>query len=127
LGQIQESVDGLLELDESLLVAVGAGARRRHREGWTEGSGVEADVEVSRDEASLSEPIAVGFGDAFDETVQAQSSQVIGHLRASVGGSVRISKLDEMATQVAMSEAGGSEGEEAEGLHQGEGSGIIES
>ena len=123
----EKSVDGLLELDERLLATVGGGAEGSHREGRTQSTCVEADVEVSSDEAGLSELIAVGLGDAFDETVQAQPSQVIGHLRALVGRRVRTSKIEEVASQVAMSETGGSQGEETEGLHQSEDSGVIES
>ena len=107
--------------------AIGAGADRSDREGRSQGSGVEAGVEVSGDEAGLGELIAVSLGDAFDETVQAQAAQVIGHLRALVGRSVVTSKIDEMPAQVAMSEAGGSQGEETQGLHQGEDAWVVES
>ena len=65
------------------------------------------------------EPVAVGAGDAFDDTVGAQAPQVVGHLPGGDGLGRSAEQGREQGAQVAVGESAGQEPEDQQGVQQG--------
>ena len=56
---------------------------------------------------------------AFDEAMQAQAPEVIGHRARRVGGRVATLELSDGSAKLAVAKPGRSEGKETEGVHEG--------
>ena len=62
--------------------------------------------------------IAVGLRYSFDQAVQSESAEVIGHRPRGVRVGIAALQLREMIAELAMPKAGGREGEETERVHE---------
>ena len=87
---------------------------------------MEAGEEQRVREAGVGDLVAEGVRDAFDEPVQAQAAQVVGHLPGGhgLGGHAEEGRQD--GAQVAVGEAAGQQPEDAQGGEQGVDAGVAE-
>ena len=68
----------------------------------------------------------MSVGDALDQAVQPEPSQVVGHLATRVLIGWAPEQLRDRGADVAMAEAGGAEGKQTQGLHESEHTAIAE-
>ncbi len=82
-------------------------SRRLKRGGGAQRTGVEADVEHRHASPEQGDAIPVAVWDALDESMESQSTQVVGHLAGGVGLGIAPEELGHVGPHVAMPEAGG--------------------
>ena len=80
--------------------------------------GVEAGVEHGDLRAGLGDAIAMAVRDPFNEAVQPEPPEVVGHRAGRIGRRIAALELGDVIAQLPMPEAGGGKCEEAEGVHQ---------
>src|SRR5207247_11407704 len=115
------AVDGSIqpvEVGTQRGVAGPAGGQDRAQAG-TEDAGVDAREEEDGAETSGGEPVVMAAGDAPDEAVQAQASEVVGHPAGGHEAGVYAQQLSQGLAQVAIGETAGQEAEQDQGAEQG--------
>ena len=84
---------------------------------------MELGVEHGDADAVGGEAVGVGVGDAFDEAVESEAAQVVGHL---VGGVVGVEESGDEPAKALVGEAGDGVDDAAEGAGQGHGAWVPE-
>ena len=112
---------------EAMEGALGSGrSRGRQRTGGPKRPRVDARVEHRDLGAGLRDAIAMAARHAFDETVQPESAEVVGHGSGRIGLGVSPLELRDVIAELPMAEPGGGEREETECVHEGVGAGVAE-
>lgn len=108
--------EGRVEAIEGALAARRADGPQRA--GRTQGPGVDAGVEHRDVGAGRRDAIPMCARYAFDEAMQPEPAEVVGHRARRIGVGIPSAEVRDVIAQLPMAEAGGREGEETEGVHE---------
>ena len=116
-----EVVDGLIEPAEGVpervrqvIGGIDEGGRAR-----AEDAQVDLGAEEGDAQPEAGEGVAVRPGHAFDEAVQAEASEIVGHRAARVGGEAAAEQGRDVRAEVTVAEADREMREAAQGLEEG--------
>ena len=91
---------------------------RPQRASGTQSASVDARVEHREVSAGRRDAIPVAARDAFNETMQPESAEIVRHRARRIGVRIAPLQLRDVIAEVPMSKACGCEGEETEGVHE---------
>ena len=94
------------------------GARRLQRAGGSERPSIQACIEHGDLGAGRCDAVPMAARHPFDEAMQPQASEVVGHRSRRVGVGVSTLELCDVIAKLPMPEAGGGQREETERVHE---------
>ena len=100
-----DSENGVLDVGEGRVQWVRRVGGWKHGKAWTQDTGESADVEERSAEPFGSDGVAVRFGDALDEAVESEPTEIVGHAALLELADVETKERRKMFAKIPVGEA----------------------